>query len=62
VIFNEIHLLIKNVFIHGIFEFLCFFICTTEMKHYDWEVDVFALFFNFLYSFRLRRGGADKLC
>jgi hypothetical protein len=27
---------------------------------HDWEVDVFALFINFLYSFRLRQGGEDK--
>jgi hypothetical protein len=29
---------------------------------HDWEVDVFTLFFNLLYSFRLRRSGEDKLC
>jgi hypothetical protein len=28
---------------------------------HDWEVDVFASFFNLLYSFRLRQGGEDKL-
>jgi hypothetical protein len=27
---------------------------------HDWEMDVFASFFN-LYSFRLRQGGEDKL-
>jgi hypothetical protein len=28
---------------------------------HDWEVDLFTLFFNLLYSFKLRRGGKDKL-
>lgn len=29
---------------------------------HDWKVDVFALFFNLLYSLRVRREGEDKLC
>jgi hypothetical protein len=29
---------------------------------YDWEVDIFASFFNLLYSFSVSRGVEDKLC
>jgi hypothetical protein len=28
----------------------------------DWKVVVFALFFNLLYSFRVKQGGVDKIC
>jgi hypothetical protein len=32
-----------------------------EHKVHDWEVDVFTLFFNLLYSIRKRWKGEDKL-